>query len=329
MKIALLYNARPDCVTTPFPDDAFEEYDSDETITGIANALCALGVTVEPVLADRSLPWRLEEGQYDFAFNIAEGEGRRCREAIPAAVCELLGVPFTGSDALTLAMTLDKAIARRVVSPEVPVARGVLVARAEDEASLETLRYPVLVKPNDEGSSKGIRENPVALDITGALAQCRWLRAHYACPVLVEEFLPGTEVTVGIVGNGPETRVLGMMEIAPVSEEQFFVYSLEVKRNWRQRVRYYIPPRLPAAVLSLLERNALTAYRLLGCRDCARLDFRLNAASQPCFVECNPLPGLNPTHSDLVILSREVLAYEKLVQGILLDATRRVGRRLP
>jgi D-alanine-D-alanine ligase len=116
-----------------------------------------------------------------------------------------------------------------------------------------------------------------------------------------------------------------MMEIAPVSEEQFFVYSLEVKRNWRQRVRYYVPPRLPAATLTTLEHNALTAYRLLGCRDCARLDFRLNAVGQPCFIECNPLPGLNPTNSDLVILSRETLAYEKLVRGILLDATQRVG----
>ena len=329
MKIALLYNARPDCAATSFPDDAFEEYDSAETIQSITNALRGLGVTVEPVLADRGLPWRLEEGRYDFAFNIAEGEGRRCREAVPAAVCELLGVPFTGSDALTLAVTLDKAIARRVVSPDVPVARGVLVMRADDEADLKALQYPVLVKPNDEGSSKGIRENPVALDIAGAIAQCRWLRERYACPVLVEEFLPGTEVTVGIVGNGPETRVLGMMEIAPVSEERFFVYSLEVKRNWQQQVRYYIPPRLPAATLAMLERNALTAYHLLGCRDCARLDFRLNAAGQPCFIECNPLPGLNPTNSDQVILSREVLSYEKLVQGILVDATRRVGVRLP
>jgi D-alanine-D-alanine ligase len=146
---------------------------------------------------------------------------------------------------------------------------------------------------------------------------------------LVEEFLPGTEVTVGIVGNGPETRVLGMMEVAPTSEERFFVYSLEVKRNWRQRVHYHIPPRLPTTVLSTLERNALTAYHLLGCRDWARLDFRLNAAGQPCFIECNPLPGLNPTNSDLVILSREILAYEKLVQGILLAAMRRVGVRLP
>lgn len=333
MKVALLYNARPEGAPAGRTDEAFEEYDSAETIAGVTGALRGLGVEVDPVVADRRLPWRLEEGRHDFAFNIAEGEGRRCREAIPAAVCELLGVPFTGSDALTLAVTLDKAIARRIVSPDVPVARAVLVEGEADEAALAVLRYPVLAKPNDEGSSKGIREDAVAEDLAGAAARCRALRARYGCPVLVEEFLPGAEVTVAVVGNGAEARVLGMMEIAPAPgdgrDEGPFVYSLEVKRDWRRRVRYHVPPRLDAARLALLERLALTASRLLGCRDIARMDFRLDAAGQPRFIECNPLPGLDPANGDIVILSRSILPYARLVQGILLDAARRVGARVP
>ncbi|PYS61121.1 MAG: D-alanine--D-alanine ligase, partial [Acidobacteria bacterium] len=106
MKVALLYNARPDVIASDVPDDAFEEYDSAETIESIAGALRKLGLVVEPVLADRRLPWRLANGQFDFVFNIAEGEGRRCREAVPVAICELLGIPFTGSDALTLSVAL-------------------------------------------------------------------------------------------------------------------------------------------------------------------------------------------------------------------------------
>src|SRR5262249_43502613 len=156
-----------------------------------------------------------EAGRFDFAFNMAEGSGGRCREAIPAAVCELLGVPYTGSDPLTLALTLDKAAARRVVSPDVPVARAVLVECPSEEAGLEALAYPVLVKPNDEGSSKGIRADAVAEDAQAAVALCRRIRQRYGRPSLAEEFLPGTEVTVGIVGNGRQARVLGMMEIAP------------------------------------------------------------------------------------------------------------------
>jgi D-alanine-D-alanine ligase len=321
MRIALLYNRKPDAPQSGLPDDAFEEYDSDETIACIAGAIAALGHVVTPVLADRRLPWRLEDGGFDFAFNVAEGEGRRCREAVPAAVCELLGLPCTGSDALTLAVTLDKAVARRVVSPEVPVARGVLVANGDEPLDL---MYPVLVKPNDEGSSKGIRDNPIAVDEAGARARCDWLRATYGCPALVEEFLPGTEVTVGIAGNGADARVIGKMQIGPADPAETFVYSLEVKRDWRRRVRYDVPPRLPAATLAELDRLALTAYRLLGCRDLSRMDFRLDGAGNPRFIECNPLPGLNPVSGDIVLLSKPNMTYEALVQGVLLAAMARV-----
>ncbi|MGB9179167.1 MAG: ATP-grasp domain-containing protein [Pyrinomonadaceae bacterium] len=329
MRVALLYNARPAQTVLNVPDDAFEEYDSEEIVGNIADALRQLGVEVEPVLADVELPWRLRAGRYDFAFNIAEGEGRRCREAVPVAVCELLGIPNTGSDALTLAITLDKFIARRVVSPDVPVARGVLMETEADETELRALKFPVIVKPNDEGSSKGIRENPIAHSVAEAWERYGWLRAQYGCPVLVEQFLQGTEITVGIIGNGPDTRVLGMMEIAPASFEENFVYSVEVKRDWQKRVRYHVPPRVEAETIGKLQSLALKAYRLLGCRDIARIDFRLDAEGQPYFLECNPLPGLNPESGDIVILSRSELPYEKLVQSILLNAAQRVGARVP
>ena len=328
-KIALLHNERPAVVPGCLPDDTFEEYDSLETIGQIAEALRGLGVEVEPVLADARLPWRLEEGRYDFAFNIAEGpvgltdRDRRCREAIPAAVCELLGLPFTGSDALTLAVTLDKAMARRVVSGEVPVARAVLLeCGAED---LGGLRYPVIVKPNDEGSSKGIRDGCLAQDAAGAVARARQLRSVYGCPALVEEFLPGAEVTVALAGNWPDVRLLGLMEIAPARPTEAFVYSVDVKRDFERRVVYHVPPRLDAATLDRLRAGALAAWRLLGCRDIARMDFRLDTSGRPCFLECNPLPGLNRDHSDIVILTRDVLPYDRLVQGILLDAAKRTG----
>ncbi|MEA2625425.1 MAG: D-alanine-D-alanine ligase [Candidatus Binatota bacterium] len=325
MKVALLHNPRPTRTAPGLPDDAFEEYDRVETIAAITRALEALAGRVEPVAADRRLPWRLDAGGYDLAFNIAEGAGRRCREAVPAAVCELLDVPVTGSDALTLGLALDKALARRVVSPEVPVAPAVLVECLRDEDALASLPYPVVVKPNDEGSSKGIRDDCVAPDVAGAIERCRALRARYGCPVLVERYLSGTEVTVGITGNAAGAAVLGMMEIAAAGAAAAFVYSLEVKRDWRRRVRYHVPPRLPASMLARLERLALTAYRLLGCRDFARIDFRFDDAGEPCFLECNPIPGLDPENSDMVLLARPTRSYDALVQGILRDAAARAG----
>jgi len=326
MKVAILYNPRVPNPSSSLPDDAFEEYDGPETITAIAGALRGLGVEPVHVVADRRLPWRLEEGRFDFAFNIAEGEGRRCREAVPASVCELLGLPYTGSDPLTLAVTLDKAVARRIVTPDVPVARGFLVDGKGSEDFVDELHYPVVVKPNDEGSSKGIRRDALCFDRTAALDQCRRLQAVYACPVLIEEFLPGMEVTVGVRGNGAATSVLGLMEIEPVDKsDKYFLYCVETKRDFRRRVRYHIPPRLSSQELEALRNYAVTAYRLLGCRDLARLDFRFDAESRPHFMECNPLPGLNPESGDIVIMTRGTLPYEALVQGILLDAAHRLG----
>lgn len=330
MKVALLCNLRPTALPPGASDDVFEEYDSPETIAQVARALAGLGVDVEPVTADARLPWRLEDGHFDFAFNLAEGQGRRCREAIPAAICEMLDLPFTGSDLLTLALSLDKAVARRVVSPEVPVARAVFIEDGEFPAeAIAPLRYPVLVKPNDEGSSKGIRRNALAANVDEAREGWRRLHAQYRCPVLVEEFVPGMEITVGIAGNVADARVIGAMEIAPAAGENPFVYSLEVKRDFRHRVRYHIPPRLDPQSLHEVEQLALAAYRLLGCRDIARLDFRLDAEGAPRFLECNPLPGLHPESGDIVILSRDRLSYDELVQGILRDAARRHGIVLP
>ena len=332
MRVAILYNPRPVCESSPM-DDAFEEYDEPETIAAIADALGAMGVEPVPVQADADFPWTLKHGAFDFVFNIAEGAGRRCREAVPAAICEFLGLPFTGSDALTLAVTLDKAIAKRVVAPDVPIARGVLVEAPSDEFKLTALPYPVVVKPNDEGSSKGIRRESLCADVVAAVDRCRWLRERYACPVLVEEFLPGMEVTAGVRGNADDASLIGLMEIAPADDRgQPFLYSLETKRDFRRLIRYHVPPRLHNEQLEEIHSHALNAYRLLGCRDFSRIDFRMDAAGRPRFLECNPLPGLNPDSSDIVILLRasvrthdHELSYEGLVQGILRDAARRYG----
>jgi D-alanine-D-alanine ligase len=334
MKVALLHNPRPGDYGSEAPNDVWEEFDSVDTIAAIQNALGGFGDEVVPVVADRRMPAHLREGHFDFAFNIAEGHGRRCREAIAAAVCELLELPYSGSDPLTLAATLDKWVARRLVSPEVPVAPAVLLARDEDACALDRLRYPVIVKPNDEGSSKGIRDNSVADDRAAALDLAHWLHKRYRCPVLVEEFLSGPEVTVGILGNGESAEVLGLMEIAAAdaaaeaAEEKDtpFVYSIDVKRDWRQRVVYHVPPRLHSATIDMVKQQALTAYRLLGCRDFARMDFRLDCGGRACFLECNPLPGLDPDNSDIVILARrQQMTYAELVRRIFMEAMIRTG----
>ncbi len=326
MKLAVLYNP-PGALLPGDPIDKYAEHDGEETIRGLCGALEALGHVAVPVVADRRLPWRLDEGGFDAAFNIAEGEGRRCREAVPAAVCELLGLPYTHSDPLTLAVCLDKDVARRLVSSEVLVARGGVV-RTRDQLVALGLVYPVIVKPNDEGSSKGIRGGPMALDEEAAWAKVRWLTETYGCPVLVEELIPGAEVTVGLRGNGDAIELLGITEVGlvrPGPEPFIYTHELKTDPNYAERMFIRPTPLLPQAQLQAFEATARAAWRLLGCRDVARFDLRLNADGVPVFMECNPIPGIKPGWSDLVLMTQDRMTYAELVGGVLAAAARRWG----
>jgi D-alanine-D-alanine ligase len=260
-------------------------------------------------------------------FNIAEGVGTRSREAHVPAVAEMLGVPITHSDPLTLAVALDKAMAKRVVmAAGVPTPRFAVVDRPAQALDLP-LTFPLLPKPLFEGSSMGVRKTSRALDARALKEQVEWLLADYRQPVLVEEFCPGPEFTVGVLGTDSGARVIGVMEIAPKRmKPEEFVYSLEVKRNYQEEVEYRVPPPQPEALIRAAEDVALRAYRALGCRDVARVDLRTDAQGQPRFLEVNPLPGLNPVTGDLVILSeRSGVPYVELINRIVDGARARSG----
>ena len=200
---------------------------------------------------------------------------------------------------------------------DVPMAHG----HHDDE-----LPAPVILKPNLEGSSKGVRGRCVAGTITEAIAHFRELARAYHQPILVEEYVQGDEVTVGVLGNGENARVLGALRIAPKVPDPAFVYSLEVKRDWRNRVDYESPARLDPDVSRRLEASSLSAYHLLGCRDVARIDFRIRPDGEPIFLEANPLPGLSPETSDLLILARgHGISHEDLIGRILDEGLRRSG----
>lgn len=180
------------------------------------------------------------------------------------------------------------------------------------------------MKPAFEGSSKGVRLSSRAATVSQAMEMVRFVTDTYSQDAIVEEFVAGPEVTVGIVGN-KAPRVVGVMEIAPrtVRNEEF-VYSLEVKRDWENQVEYRCPPSFPRSVSAEIERCAVGIYRLLGCRDFSRIDFRLDTKGVPQFIECNPLPGLSPGYGDLPIMAdRMGMSYLSLVSEILSHALSR------
>ncbi|MFL5341700.1 MAG: ATP-grasp domain-containing protein [Gemmataceae bacterium] len=335
MKIGITFNLRNDApLPVGAPDDFFEEFDEPLTVAAIAEALRGLGHTIVELGDGKELLKKLLTDPPEFVFNFAEGQGvGRSREARVPGVLEMLGIPYTGSDPATLGACLDKDWTRRLVESvgvHCPSAVTISFGKTTDDveeqlaAVLEeaNLDVPLIAKPACEGSSKGIRSKclvekaeefaPVVLELWNAYKQ----------PILVEEFIAGDEITVGILGNdSPE--ILGIMRVVPKQPTERFVYGLDVKRDYKRLVEYECPARLSTEDYEAVEEAALDAYDVLGCRDVARLDFRLREGT-PYFLEANPLPGLNPQSSDLVLMAGLVgVSHAQLVGRILQAAMER------
>jgi D-alanine-D-alanine ligase len=308
------------------PIDLWEEFDSEETIDAIRDVLRSDGHEVIKLGGGTGLIDRLEKTPVDIVFNIAEGLRGRNREAHIPALLEFLNIPYTGSDPLTLSITLDKSMAKRVViSGNIPTPRFKKVERMEDLDGLD-LSYPLFVKLCYEGSSKGVRLDSKILDRRSLEEKTRWLSETYGSPLLVEEFVHGPEFTVGILGN-ENPSVLGVMQVEIKGKPQDeAIYSLEVKREWEEKVRYHCPPPIDQNLLRKIEEVALRAYRILECRDVSRVDIRVGKDEIPYFLEINPLPGLSPVYGDLPIMAgRMGWDYARLVKAIFHHALRRYG----
>jgi D-alanine-D-alanine ligase len=308
------------------PTDSFEEFDAEETIDAIQKVLESDGHEVIRLGGSGHLIDRLRQAPIDIVFNIAEGLKGRNREAHIPALLEFFDIPYTGSDPLTLSLTLDKSMAKKIVMSEgIPTPRFRKVERMEDLKGVE-LRFPLFVKLCFEGSSKGIRLDSKVLAPPSLEEKVRWLLENYGPPVLVEEFVAGPEFTIGVLGNEDPT-VLGVMqiEIKGIAQEEA-IYSLEVKRDWEERVRYHCPAPVDESLLKRIEEVALRAYRALDCRDVSRVDIRVGENGTPYFLEINPLPGLSPVYGDLPIMAKKMgWDYSRLVKTIFHCALKRYG----
>jgi len=328
VKIGLAYDLKTSVEAHPgAAEDEAEEYDPPDTIDALAGEIERLGHQVVRLGGGATFLEAVNRVPVDFVFNIAEGRGTyRSREAQVPGVLEMRSIPYSGSDPLTLALCLDKPSAKRIsLSAGVATPAYQVIEGMDDLPSLSScaLHFPLLVKPSYEGSSKGIRRNSRVEQWDDLILAVQTVLQVYRQPALIEEFVPGTEVTVGVVGNTPP-RVLGVMEVVPrTGQDENFMYSLEVKRNWQELVFYRCPPQLPGPCIREIETASLTLYKALGCRDLARLDFRVDPNHQVYFLEANPLPGLG-SYSDLpIIASLAGWNYSNLIETILNSALER------
>lgn len=317
MRIGVTYDLRADYLAMGYSEEDTAEFDSEVTIAAICEALAAMGHEPVRIGGIRKLAERLVAGErWDAVFNFCEGLKGMAREAQAPALLEAYDIPYVFSDPLTLALSLDKSMAKRVVRDHgVPTADFVVVERIEDVAAV-SLPYPLFLKPVAEGSGKGVDAHSKVGDAVGLKRVAASLLARFRQPVLVETFLSGREFTVGIIGTGDEAEVLGVTEIVPKEKFVGAGYGLANKETgWEDKVA--IVPANGTEAKAACE-VALGAWRALRCRDGGRIDIRCDAMGKPHFIEVNPLAGLRPAHSDLCLIADYAgLSYQDLIGRIM------------
>ncbi len=300
------------------------EWDPPETIIAIANALARQGHIVVHLEATPDLPRVLAEADVDLIFNIAEGVEGRNREAQVPALCELLGIPYTGSDSATLAIALDKALGKKVLlQHDILTPKFQLMESSRERLSPE-MKFPLIVKPNAEGSSKGIDSTNVVDTEEELRTAVKLCVEKYRQPALVEEYIAGREFTVGLLGD-KRPRVLPPMEIKFKKDNPRPVYDYGVKQEWEEHVYYECPAKLTEAEQKAMEKIARATFWALDCRDVARVDLRMDAEGRIYVLEVNPLPGLTPGYSDLVLIAKAIgMEYDQLISEIMVGGLRRM-----
>ena len=325
LRVGLIYNLKRVAADKEGSRDDEAEFDSPKTVAAIREAIASYGHEVVELEATRELPTILPAASIDLAFNIAEGFQVRSREALVPALLELLDIPYTGSDPTTLSLALDKAMAKRLCAAAGVATAPFVVMTSGRERLPRGFTFPALAKPLAEGSSKGVSKMSVVASEKELRALVSELAGKYRQPILCESFLPGREFTVGVLGER-RPRVLPPMEIVFLNEAtEHPIYSFDAKLDFSENIRYDAPAKVDPALAKQLEHTARAAFVALGCRDVGRIDLRLDAAGRVNFIECNPLPGLTPGWSDLVLIAKSAgMDYRTLIAEIMAPAIRRL-----
>ena len=314
MKVALAYNVKPESDSFPASVspivnnqsqntqtqlDTFAEWDTWETINAVKDAISVYN-DVTLIEANDDAYTKFKEARPDIVFNIAEGAYGVSREAQIPAMLDMLQIPYTGSDALTLAICLDKARTKEILSYyKVPTAKFFVADKVED-AEDQNLRYPLIVKPISEGSGKGIFASSFVNSKEELIKEIKRITSEYNQSALVEEYLSGREFTIAIMGNNSDTKILPAIEMRFDKYPQGVtpIYSYEAKWILDTKENVFDVFDCPANIDKGLEEKiikvCLDTYKILRCRDWSRIDLRLDKSGEPNIIEINPLPGIIP-----------------------------------
>jgi len=320
MRIGLTYDLRAWYLERGYTMDETAEFDKEETISSLESVLNSLGYETERIGNIFELVEKLAAGKkWDLVFNIAEGLYGDGRESVVPALLDQYRIPYVFSGPVIMGISLNKFFARLLIEASgVPVCPGILVSSLSDIKNGSKLKYPLFAKPVAEGTGKGITEKSKVNNENELTEVCKYLLSEYNQPVLVEEFLPGREFTVGVTGNGATSEIVGGMEVICKDD---LPYSRDVKENYETIVEYKL---IDDVIRPECYSVALEAWKALGGVDAGRVDVRADRDGRICFIEANPLAGLNPIHSDLPMLARmNGVTFEQLMNKILESAIKR------
>jgi len=356
MKIAVLANLKQNAPAAPTPTpDAWAELDASRTVEAIVAALAARGHAAAFFEGDVTLVEALPRYAPDLCFNLCEGHFGDARESHVPALLEMLRLPYTGAGVLALAVTLDKPTTKRVLLAHGLPTPPFQVFEGPDEAVDPALRYPLFAKPSREGSGIGVTADSVIRDEAQLRARVAWLVETYRQPALVERFIRGRELTIGLLGNSGASpaalpgeawaglsRVDGLYvlpayeilhERFPARERGFYSHAMKSgwQGAWTEGEAYRCPAPLDPPRRDALNRLAAATFRATGCRDIARVDVRLDAddGDRPYVLEINALPGVAPGWSDMYFEALAAgIAYDELVASVVAHAAHRLGLSL-
>ncbi len=347
LNVALTFNVKPESQTfleevspnlnfapakPKVSADTYAEWDTWETINAVKGAIENFHDVIM-VEADHSAFTKLNELRPDIVFNIAEGFNGASREAQIPSMLDMLQIPYSGSDPLTLATCLDKARTKEILSYyKIPNPNFVIVESPEEIGNIN-LKFPLIAKPVQEGSSKGIFSSSFVRNKKELTSEVERILSEYNQPALLEEFLPGREFTVAVLGNGAEAEVLPVVEInyGEFPDDFVPIYSYEAK--WILDTKedpldvFTCPANLNPALESEIKSNVLKAYKTLRCRDWSRIDVRLDSEGRPNIIEINPLPGILPNPEENSCFPKAARAvglnYNDMINKVLYSAAKR------
>lgn len=302
MKVGITYDLKSEYLKDGYSLAQVAELDEIDTINKIENALKQLGYETERVGNSKQLIKAIIDGKHwDIVWNICEGIEGFAREAQAPMILDLYKIPYVFSDPYTLMISLDKSLAKQIIqNHQIPTAEYKLVKDNNDLDDI-TLEYPLFVKPVAEGSGKGVKSTSKVNNLKELKEITNELIVEFKQPVLVEKYLPGREFTVGIIGNGEKSRVIGVCELIFKNNFQFYEHSLKSNfSSYQDFIDYSVPEK---ELTEKISKIALSSWKALGGRDCGRMDLRLDKDGIPNFLELNPIPGLN-NDSDLPLLCR-------------------------